>query len=584
MTPQPPSQLFKKLLLAMADRPGSLSVAPELIIERIKNRDASLWSDDAITMTSIANRLGWLDLPEKMTTRLSGIHNLVSEVRDEGITNVVLLGMGGSSLCPFVLSRLFPARVGFPSLTVFDTTDPVKLRELQEKLDIKKTLFIVASKSGTTVEALSAYRYWRQQVEKESTEPGRHFIAITDADTPLTHIAAEHRFRSVFLNQADIGGRYSALSFFGMVPAALVGIDTANLLDNGARAARACMTSDPQNNPGWRLGEFLARTWYLGRDKLTISYPEGLEPFGLWVEQLVAESTGKHGIGIVPVVGESRFAAENYSADRCFVTNQTAETSNNDLMTWVSSLYAADLPVLELSWDDHYSAGYHHYLWEYATAVAGYLLGINPFDEPDVAAAKRTTIKILTDNVDVESAAPATLCGDAELRFSASRALAEVLPPRPSCTVVGEVLLKLAREGDYFAVLAYLPESPAAEAGLQQLRYHMTANTGKPTTVSFGPRYLHSSGQLHKGGGNNGIFIMLLGDQTEETPIPPLQGGPTVSPTTTFAALYTAQAFGDFAALDEKSRRALLVRTADVEVIWQPLSSKVFRLKAEEKY
>ena len=568
----------------MASPNGSLSVPPERIINRLGDRDVSLWSNDPKAMASIANRLGWLDLPEKMTPRLSSIYSLVHEVQDEGITDVVLLGMGGSSLCPFVLSRLFPARPGFPSLTVFDTTDPVKLRELREELDLEKTLFIVASKSGTTVEPLSAYSYWRQQVEKESVEPGRHFVAITDSDTPLTHIAAEHRFRSIFLNPPDIGGRYSALSFFGLAPAALIGIDTAKLLETSDLAARACMVSDPINNPGWLLGEFLARTWYLGRDKLTIAYPEVLESFGLWVEQLVAESTGKHGIGIVPVIGESRFAAEAYSEDRCFVTNQMAEAKDSALMTWTSGLRVAGLPVLELSWDDHYSIGYHFYLWEYATAVAGCLLGINPFDEPDVVAAKRNTMKILTDNVDVERAAPPVICRGVELRSSTSRALAQMLPTHPSCTVIGETLLKMAQDGDYFALLAYLPESPAVEAGLQELRQYITSKTGKPVTVSFGPRYLHSSGQLHKGGGNNGIFIVLLGDLAEDTAIPPLRSGATESPTTTFAALYTAQAFGDFATLNARGRRALLVRAADSEAIPRLLLSQVLRLKAEEKY
>lgn len=563
-----------------SDLSGSLSVSPERTIERLNDRDVSLWSNDLAAMPSIANRLGWLDLPDKMTGRLPAIYSLAHEVRDEGITDVVLLGMGGSSLCPWLLSRLFPAAPGFPSLTVLDTTDPVKLLELRDKLDLSKTLFIVASKSGTTVESLSAYSYWRLQLERESLKPGGHFIAITDADTPLTDIAAQHDFRCVFINQANVGGRYSALSFFGLVPAALTGVDISRLLEQGGRAARACAAPDPAANPGWRLGEFLARMWYMGRDKLTLASQEPLESFGIWVEQLVAESIGKHDIGITPITGEPRYPTGAYGEDRCFVVTDMAGTDDTALTTWVDDLRSADLSVLELTWEDPYSVGYQFYLWEYATAVTGCLLGINPFDEPDVVAAKRNTMNIIADNADVALAAPPSVCRSGDIRISTSKPLAEAMPRHPSLTQVGETLFAATRDKDYFALLAYLPESPAVGARLAELRQYLTERTKRPVTVSFGPRYLHSSGQLHKGGGDNGVFIMLLSDPVADTPIPPLQTVVTQSSPATFADLYTAQAFGDFAALANRGRRALLVRGTDAEAIPRLLLDMVFRLKA----
>lgn len=563
-----------------AELGSALSVSPERTIERLNDRDVSLWSNDPAAMPSIANRLGWLDLPEKMTGRLPGIYSLVHEVQGEGMTDVVLLGMGGSSLCPWVLSRLLPSAPGFLSLTVFDTTDPVKLLELRDKLDLTRTLFIVASKSGTTVESLSAYSYWRRQLEQESLTPGKHFIAITDPDTPLTAIAAEHEFRCVFINQPDVGGRYSALSFFGLVPAALTGIDIAKLLERGGQAARDCAVPDPAANPGWQLGEFMARMWYLGRDKLTLASHEPLGSFGLWVEQLIAESIGKHDIGITPITGESKYAPEAYGEDRCFIVSGLAGTDDTVFEAWVNGLRSGDLAILELAWEDPYSAGYEFFLWEYATAVTGCLLGINPFDEPDVVAAKRNTMKILADNIDVAQAAPTAICRTGGMLISASRSLAEVMPRHPSPTQFGEALFAVTRDSDYFALLAYLPESAGVKAGLEEFRQYLTARTKKPVTVSFGPRYLHSSGQLHKGGGDSGIFLVLLGYPETDIPIPPLQAGDTEGSPTTFAALYTAQAFGDFAALDSRGRRVLLARSTDGETIPRLLLSQVIRLNS----
>ena len=487
-------------------------------IDALWSRRLDIWTSDPAVQRVIANRLGWLDAIDVVTPHLDRLRAFADDVRTSGVTDIVLLGMGGSSLAPEVLRRVVGGSADGPAFAVLDSVDPDAVSAAMARATT--TLFILASKSGTTIEpnamAADAERRLR---DAGIDEPGSRFVAITDPDTALHRRAIEQGYRDVFVNPPDIGGRYSALSFFGMVPAALMGIDVEALLTSARAMAEKCRTADPKTNPGLMLGAAMAAGALDGRDKLTLQMPDYLQPFGLWVEQLVAESTGKHGKGVVPIVGEH--AGMTRGDDRLIVT--------------VTLPYATDL-------------GAEFFRWEVATAAAGWLLGINPFDEPNVKQAKDAT-QVLLDAFSTRGQLPAP---DADAVLDGSR-LTLSNPAREALNgAAADRFLDVLRAGDYLGLLLYLPpDDDRLDAGLRTFRTAVAARYRVPTMIGYGPRYLHSTGQLHKGGANNGVFVVLTAEPADDFPVP----GENYS----FGVLEMAQALGDFHSLEQSGRRALHV-------------------------
>ena len=508
------------------------------IPQRLRERDHTIWHPDP---REITDRLGWLDAGDFLRPHLSELDAFVSEICDEGYRDVVLLGMGGSSLGPEVLRRSFLGSDSVPGehprLTLLDSTVPGQVASVTSSIDPEHTLFIVSSKSGGTIETLSFYRYFRDLTE--STHPARgagaNFVAITDAGTPLERLGHEAGFRRVFLNPADIGGRYSVLSWFGMLPAALTGIDVSRLLDSAAAMRDRCLGSDADANPGLRLGALLGAMTLAGRDKVTLITPPPIDSFGLWVEQMIAESLGKEGRGIVPVAGEPVLSPDCYGDDRLFVYLRTEYGADvSGIRSWdqaVERLEAAGHPVARLELADSYALGAEFFRWEYATSVAGSMLEVHPFDQPDVQGAKDNTDGLLDSFL-------ARGC----------------LPDRaPSGSV--SALLEQARPGDYLAIMSYFPPDPAADALLDELRSRIMERRRIATTAGYGPRYLHSTGQLHKGGPGSGLYLQLTLDRYQELAIPGQQYS--------FDILATAQAIGDYQALANLGRRLVAVNLGD---------------------
>ena len=512
-------------------------------VARLHSRDASLWSADAATQSAIKERLGWLIIAEKMAGAAEELRAFAGQVRDAGIRDVVLLGIGGSSLAPEVLRATLGVAPGYPHLTVLDTTDPVTVLALERKLDLSRTLFIVASKSGATIEVLSLFAYFRERLGAvKAGSEGESFIAITDEGTPLQALAREHRFRCVFLNPSDVGGRFSALSYFGMVPAALIGADVGLLLRRAAAMAEVCASgSAPADNPGVWLGATLGELALAGRDKLTLLPSLALAAFGGWVEQLVAESTGKEGRGILPVEGEPPASPDVYGDDRLFVQLRLeTDASSGDAL---EALRRAGHPVVDICLQNPYDLGAEFYRWEVATATAAAILGVNPFDEPNVAESKANTEKLL-EIYRAEGALP-------EGTPAFSEDAVAVFAERPSGGLAEALasLVRRLRPGGYLALAAYLPETPAVRAALQSMRLALRDATKAATTLGFGPRYLHSTGQLHKGGRDNGVFLLFTSDDAEDAAVP---GQPY-----TFGVLKRAQALGDLEALRRRRRPVL---------------------------
>jgi len=473
------------------------------VIGRIWRYDHTVWKPDPI---EIADRLGWLTVGEAMRGRLEELEAFAARVAEDGLTHVVLCGMGGSSLAPEVLARTFG--VSRLPLTVLDTTHPAAIAGVERELDLPRTLFVIASKSGSTVETMSQFRRFHSMVGT-----GDNFVAITDPGSPLETLALDAGFRSVFVNPPDIGGRYSALSLFGLVPAALLGVDLTALLDGADRMARACRM-EPNQNPGAWLGVVIAEAASAGRDKLTFLLPEGLASFGDWAEQLIAESTGKEGTGIVPVVGEPTGDAASFGEDRLFVVLGDRDGPEGQ-------------PVVRITDASPAGLGAEFFRFEFATAVAGALLGIQPFDQPDVAEAKDATNRALDGALE-----PAGFDDPSEV-FDA------------------------VRPGDYIAIQAFLEPTPDNHAVLQLARTVLRDRFGVATTVGFGPRYLHSTGQLHKGGPDTGVFLQVVDrERAVDLEIP---GAPY-----TFGRLIDAQAEGDLRSLRARGRRVARVRLEDL--------------------
>jgi glucose-6-phosphate isomerase len=532
------------------------------------NRDVATWSNDPAVQKTIANRLGWLGSPALMADALPRLESFAASIRSAGIADVVLLGMGGSSLAPEVLRAVLGVAPGSPRFHMLDSTDPAAVRAVQT--DPVRTLYILSSKSGTTIEPNSLAAHFRQELERAVPRWNDHFVAITDGGTELEKRARSEQFREVFVNPSDIGGRYSALSFFGLVPAALMGQDIAAFVGWALAmlAASAPESSAVITNPGAALGLTMGAAARAGRDKLTLILPPAFEAFGLWVEQLVAESTGKQGEGVIPIAGEPPGPATAYGSDRCFVrlglhgSGEPREASGRDLKT-------SGVPFAEIDVPEPSALGAEFVRWEIATAVAGAILGINPFDEPNVQQAKDAT-RVLLDGYVAEGSLP-TLRAD---RLEAG-GVSLTLSARARTLLDGQgpdAFLSLAHEGDYFGLLAYLGPDPQIAARLHALRVAVRDRLRVATMFGYGPRYLHSTGQLHKGGPNSGVFLLLTATPVEDLPIP---GQPF-----SFGTLELAQGLGDFASLDTTERRALHVHlpSPDISLIDRLASALLERL------
>ncbi len=520
-------------------------------IERIWNRDPSLWKNEESHQKIIRNSLGWLTVPTEMLAVVAELRSFAENVRASGeFQHAMVCGMGGSSLCPEVLRQTFGRQESFPELLVLDSTDPDAIKNFRNQLDVNGCLFIIASKSGTTTEPIAFHRYWYDEVAKKRDAPGKAFVTITDPGSQMADTAATEGFRRIFLNQPDIGGRYSALSYFGMVPGALMGLDVEKLLRRAEKMGETCRTEPGANeNPGAVLGAAMAECALAGRDKLTIVSDPRLSALGLWVEQLVAESTGKEDKGIVPVVGEPLGPVSAYGHDRLFVSISVG-AHDDETKAKLKALEAAGHPVIYRSLADVYDLGAEFFLWEMATAFAGWRLGINPFDQPNVQESKDAT-KALLDKYAREGKLPeqTPLASDGQLSVYAGGAAGDAI----SSSVCEALRAHCAqiKTGDYVALLAYVEETPEIEAAMQKIRRSVRDATGCATTTGYGPRFLHSTGQLHKGGPDSGVFIQLTAPDKVDLEVP---GAPY-----TFGILKEAQALGDFQSLLAHGRRAIQV-------------------------
>jgi transaldolase/glucose-6-phosphate isomerase len=515
---------------------------------RLWAKDSTLWSADPGKREEIRDRLGWLNVAEKMLEHAPEFRELAAHGRSH--SDVVLLGMGGSSLCPDVLRHTFGVVKGHPRLHVLDTTDPSTILAVRAKIRIQDTLFIVASKSGETTETLSHFAYFWDQVNANGRAgaAGRQFAAITDPGTSLEKLATERGFRWVFPNPPDIGGRYSALSYFGLVPAALMGVNVGELLERAVEMTHACADSVPADqNPGVWLGAVLGELAVKGRNKLTLITSPKVATFGYWVEQLIAESTGKQGKGIIPVEGEPVGKPAVYGDDRVFVF---IRMESDPVNRTVRALEKAGQPVVTLTLRDKLDLGGEFFRWEVATAIAGAVIGIDPFDQPNVQESKDNTKKVL-----------------AMFRSAGKLPTADSVPAAKTRSGL-KALVDRAKSGAYFAIMAYATRTPASDAAIAAIRSTVRDRTYFATTAGYGPRFLHSTGQLHKGGPKTGLFLQIVQDDTRDVPIP---GQPF-----SFSILKQAQSLGDLESLT--SRRLPVLRVTlgrEPAAGWKALAAAV---------
>jgi len=506
--------------------------------ERLWHSDPSLWP--AAPPQDVASRTGWLHLPETMHHELDELCAFAEEVRAEGVQHVVVLGMGGSSLAPDVFARTFGHRAGYPELLVLDSTHPEAVAALARRIDPVRTLFLVSSKSGTTTEPLSFFHFFWDALRTLGVPPGRHFVAITDPGTPLEQLAKDRHFRETFLAVPTVGGRYSALTHFGLVPAALAGVDVREILDRARTMDAQCGPGVPvAQNPALDLGAVLGELATHGRDKLTFYASPGFAAFPDWVEQLVAESTGKIGRGIVPVVDEPQLGPERYGTDRLFIEIQEGDRTDPALAAHTGRLESAGQPVVRLRVPDRLDLGQEFFRWELAVAASGMILGIDPYDQPDVEFAKELARKAMAQPAGTSSGTPTptVMAADAAgLRHA-----------------VG-AWMSTSHPGDYIGIQAYLAPTPETRASLGGLRRRILERQHLATTLGFGPRFLHSTGQLHKGGPPSGLFLQIVDSPKHNLPVPDTDYS--------FGQLIRAQALGDYQALRQKDRRVLRVDLA----------------------
>ncbi len=512
-------------------------------IGRIWEKDGTLWKKDSASLATIKNSLGWLNVSGEMQKVLPEINEFVKNVRQAGFTHVVHLGMGGSSLTALVFARTFGFTAGLP-LTVLDTTEPVTIQKVADSVSLEKTLFVVASKSGTTVETLALKDYFYDRLKTlKGDRAGENFIAITDADNSLAETARKENFRHLFINQTDIGGRYSALTYFGLVPAALMGIDIAEIL---VRAQTATDDSQNDRSVALTLGALIGDRAEQRKNKVTFLLESSIQPLGLWLEQLIAESTGKEGRGIVPIADEPQTSPDRYSSDRLFVymkvDGKIKSSVDEKLEIFVADLCKASQPVVTISLKDLWDVGQEFFRWEFITAIASSIIGVNAFDQPNVQENKNITEQILSNFNRANLEKPTSTQGP--LGFFAG----ETLNP----------FLSKAQPGDYLALMAFLPETPATDSLLQSVREILQKKLNIATTSGYGPRFLHSTGQLHKGGPPSALFIQLTADYLPDLSIPKRKYS--------FGQLIQAQAQGDLQVLRANNRHVIRIHLGrDIE-------------------
>ena len=519
-------------------------------VARLWQKDASLWSG-----TDESNWLGWLTITEEQMAHIEVLKQVAGDVKKARFKDALLLGMGGSSLCPEVLRMTFGKMKGFPELHVLDSTDPAQIKAIEAKVDLQRILCIVSSKSGSTLEPNIYKQYFFERVKAKvgEKEAGNHFIAITDPGSKMQQVAEADKFRRIFMGVPSIGGRYSAISNFGMVPAAVMGLDVEKFLKNTEEMVTACSASSAADfNPGVILGTILGVAANHGRDKITIVTSPGIFDLGAWLEQLIAESTGKIGKGIIPVDRERLARPASYGSDRVFAYVRLASKPNKAQDAAVAALEKAGHPVVRITLPSTYNLGQEFFRWEIATAVAGSIIGINAFNQPDVEASKIETKK-LTSQYETTGSLPA------ESPFFEEKGIKLFADEKNTAALKGGAKLAdvlkthLSRIGadDYFAVLGYITMNPANEKTLQTIRHAVRDKKKVATVLGFGPRFLHSTGQAYKGGPNSGVFLQITGDDAKDLPVPGQKY--------TFGIVKAAQARGDFAVLAERSRRALRV-------------------------
>jgi transaldolase/glucose-6-phosphate isomerase len=519
-------------------------------VARLWQKDASLWSN-----TDESNWLGWLSICEEQLANIGTLKQLAAEVKAAKLKHVLLLGMGGSSLCPEVLRMTFGRVAGFPELYVLDSTDPVQIKAIEKKLDLRKTLCIVSSKSGSTLEPNIFKQYFFERVKKAVGDKlvGSRFIAVTDPGSKMQQVAENDKFWKIFAGVPSIGGRYSALSNFGMVPAAAMGMDLGKFLKNTLEMVRACGAgSAADTNPGVVLGTVLGVAANHGRDKITIIASPGVSDLGAWLEQLIAESTGKVGKGIIPVDRERLAKPTTYGDDRVFAYLRLAAKPNQAQDAAVAAIEKAGHPVVRITLPNVYALGQEFFRWEIATAVAGSIIGINAFNQPDVEASKIETKK-LTSEYEAQGSLPPELpfLVSKEAKLFADEKNSAALCGGKSLGDVVKTHLSRIGPGDYFAVLGYIPMNAENEKALQTIRHSVRDAKKVATCLGFGPRFLHSTGQAYKGGTNTGVFLQITCDDQSDLAVP--------GQSYTFGVVKSAQARGDFAVLAERGRRALRV-------------------------
>jgi glucose-6-phosphate isomerase len=522
-------------------------------VKRLWQHDAALWTNE-----DEAKWLGWLGIADEQLANAAQLQAFANEVKSAGFSDILLLGMGGSSLCPEVLALTFAQTPGFPRLHILDSTDPAQIRSVEKKIGLAKTLFIVSSKSGSTLEPNIYKQYFFERVQQTvgNNVAGSHFIAITDPGSKMQQVAERDRFRHIFYGLPSIGGRYSALSNFGMVPAAAMGLETGKFLQRTKEMVEACKASSPEQNPGVMLGLIMGTAAQLGRDKITLITSPGIADLGAWLEQLIAESTGKLGKGIIPVDREELGAPHIYGNDRIFayLRLETAPDAAQDAS--VAALEKAKQPVVRIAVSDIYNLGQEFFRWEIATAAAGSILGINPFNQPDVEASKIVT-KQLTSAYESTGSLPAEkpIFDEAGIKLFTDEKNADALAQATGSdrSLKNYLRAHLGRlgAGDYFAELGYLEMNAENESLLQELRMTVRDRKRVATCLGFGPRFLHSTGQAYKGGPNTGVFLQITCDDANDLPVPGQKY--------TFGVVKAAQARGDFQVLADRNRRALRV-------------------------
>lgn len=519
-------------------------------VQRLWQKDASLW-----TGADEDKWLGWLDITEQQIEDVDKLKQIAADIKKASFKNALLLGMGGSSLCPEVLRLTFGTAAGYPNLHVLDSTDPAQIKAIEASVDLSSTICIVSSKSGSTLEPNIYKQYFFERVKAAvgEKEVGNRFIAITDPGSKLQRVADKDKFRKTFMGVPSIGGRYSALSNFGMVPAAVMGIDVPKFLKNTQLMVNACgADAEPASNPGVILGTILGIAANQGRDKITIITSQGIFDLGAWLEQLIAESTGKSGKGIIPVDREKLAEPDKYGSDRVFAYLRLESDADKAQASAVDALAKAGNPVIRIVLPDIYSLGQEFFRWEIATAVAGSLIGINAFNQPDVEASKTETRK-LTSEYETTGKLPSEsqFFTASDIKLYADQKNTVAL--KGGATLVGFLKKHLARlgAGDYFAVLGYVTMNQQNEEALQAIRLAVRDNKKVATVLGFGPRFLHSTGQAYKGGPNTGVFLQITCDDAVDLLVPGQKY--------TFGVVKAAQARGDFAVLSDRGRRALRV-------------------------